>query len=84
MRYLRARIKAEDEMFGARVYMTDALMAVAGNTANMFGGSSMTGRWIDTIEERRDTRSPAEIAEDVMKAAGLVFEATGNRQQETG
>ena len=73
---MRARSRSEDEAYSVNVYATDALMAIAGNTAGMFGGSRMTARWQDMVEAKTDTRTPAQIVEDVMKKAGLVFETS--------
>lgn len=58
-----------------RAYVTDALMAIAENTARFAGGSAMTARWYDGYKPV-DNRSGDEIALDVIKQAGLHAEGT--------
>ena len=53
-----------------RAYVTDALMVVANNVAQALGGSQLQSRWMDTFKEP-DTRTPEEIARDVVKNAWL-------------
>lgn len=58
-----------------RAYITDALMAIAENTARFNGGKTMTGRWNDAYKPV-DTRSGDEIAVDVIRNAGLQARGT--------
>lgn len=55
-----------------RAYLTDALMAIAQNTCNFAGGSTMSGRWYQ--EQRpKDERDGDEIAADIIKRLGLTY-----------
>lgn len=63
----------EQKEFAYRVYVSDALKIITENTAKYAGGSHLTKRWVDIVTEKpEDTRTGAEIARDVIKAAGLV------------
>ena len=53
-----------------RAYITDALMAIAENTARFAGGRTMSGRWYDAYKPV-DTRTGDEIALDIIQRAGL-------------
>lgn len=71
MRYALSRYRREAEDKAYRVYITDALKVLTGNTANYAGGSVMSGRYAD-LWKPADTRSAEEVAADVIKKAGLV------------
>lgn len=69
---LQEYIKEKKEL-AYRVYVTDALKLLTENTAKYAGGSHLTKRWDDLVEKKPvDTRTGAEIARDVINAAGLV------------
>lgn len=53
-----------------RAYVTDALMVIANNVGGALGGSTIRARWMDTFKEP-DLRTPEQIAQDVVKNAGL-------------
>lgn len=53
-----------------RAYVTDALMTLVNNVARSLGGSSFTARWVDGYK-KQDPRTPEEIAQDVVRNAGL-------------
>ena len=53
-----------------KAYITDALMAIAENTAKFAGGSMMRSRWYDGYKPV-DERSGDEIAIEVVKKLGL-------------
>lgn len=55
-----------------RAYLTDALMAIAQNTCNMAGGSTMSGRWYKD-EKPKDDRDGDEIAQDIINRLGLTY-----------
>lgn len=55
-----------------RAYVTDALMAIAENTARLAGGRKMAGRWIQT-DASRDARGGDEIVRDAVRGAGLRY-----------
>lgn len=55
-----------------RAYLTDALMAIAENTARDAGGKAMKARWAEKFMPV-DTRTGDEIAMDVVRRAGLVY-----------
>lgn len=56
-----------------RAYITDALMAIAENTARFAGGQTMRGRWYQAYEPQ-DTRTGDEIALQVIQGAGLHYQ----------
>lgn len=63
----------EQKEFAYRVYVSDALKLITENTAKYAGGSHLAKRWADIVVQKpADTRTGAEIARDVIKAAGLV------------
>lgn len=63
----------EQKEFTYRVYVSDALKLITENTAKYARGSHLKNRWADIVEQKPvDTRTGAEIARDVIKAAGLV------------
>jgi hypothetical protein len=52
--------KRDDELF--RVYVTDALKSIAGNTARFNGGTEMNTRFKDILDPpEEDDRTPDEI-----------------------
>ena len=56
--------------------MTDALRITVENTAKFAGGSYIKARYIDIIEPKKvDTRTGAEIVEDIIQRAGLVVKS---------
>ena len=67
-----AAFMQEQEETRYRAYLTDALMAIAQNTANYAGGSAMNGRWYDAIKPT-DNRDGDEIAKDIINRLGLVY-----------
>ena len=70
--YCVSRFKHKQEEKQYRIYLTDALMVIANNTARAFGGSTVTMRYLDIIKPQ-DTRTGDDIAVDVMQRAGLTF-----------
>ena len=70
--YCVSRYKHKQEEKQYRVYLTDALMAIANNTAKMFGGSTINMRYYDIIKPQ-DTRTGEEIAVSVIQKAGLTL-----------
>lgn len=70
--YCVSRYNHKQEEKQYRIYLTDALMAIANNTARAFGGSTVTMRYSDIIKPQ-DTRTGDDIAVDVMQRAGLTF-----------
>ena len=55
-----------------RIYITDALKVIAENTSNFAGGSTLTVRYADILNGKgSDNRTAQEIADDVIKRAGL-------------
>ena len=54
-----------------RIYVTDTLKAIAENTSNFAGGSAPNVRYADWILENHEERTAREIADDVIKRAGL-------------
>ena len=63
----------EQKEFAYRAYMSDALKLITENTAKYARGSHLTKRYADIVTQKpADTRTGAEIARDVINAAGLV------------
>lgn len=55
-----------------RIYVTDTLKAIAENTSYFAGGSAPTVRYADwIIGNHSEERTAREIADDVIKRAGL-------------
>lgn len=55
------------------MYVTDALRIVTENTAKFASGGYLKHRYIDLIDPQpQDSRSGDEIAQEVIKTAGLV------------
>ena len=75
--YCISALKSNNETKSYRVYVTDALMAIAENSTHYAGmqgmvdyGKTITKRWIDALtpppeEEPEDNRSSEEIASDI-------------------
>lgn len=60
---------AEDEL--CRIYITDALKAIAENTA-LEGGKLMARRYYDILNPAEDdNRTAEEIIDDVLSSAGI-------------
>lgn len=55
-----------------KVYITDALKAIAENTARIVGGSAPTQRYAEMLDKKRDNRTGEQIAADIITRAGLV------------
>ena len=58
------------------MYITDALMAIAGNTARFGGGEHPRKRWTELVDRRpvpEDTRTAEEIIADVAERAGITI-----------
>lgn len=61
-----------------RVYLTDAVQAIAENTARIGGGRKISWRWVDVAglsgpSRPVDTRTAEEIIADVAGKAGLII-----------
>lgn len=56
-----------------QVYITDALKVIAENTAKFGGGSAITKRYFDMIDDRKpEPEKPVEqIIDEVIKNCGL-------------
>lgn len=66
----RFRRKQEEKQY--RSYIADVLMTLNNNLVSAWGGMKITTRYMD-LNKPVDTRTGDEIAEDVMKRAGLTF-----------
>jgi hypothetical protein len=64
MRYALARAKQDSVDKAYRVYVTDALKAIAENTARYVGGGYIKARYADLIEPKpEETRTPEQIVD---------------------
>lgn len=71
--------RREQEEKRYRAYVTDALKALTENTTHRLipgvgevsYGSYMTARWLQEAQKPEDTRSGDEIAEEIIRRAGL-------------
>ena len=62
------RRKKQETLY--RIYVTDALMAIASNTAKMFGGKEMQMRYEDMInnkphDEEQDKKDAAQVVDNI-------------------
>lgn len=73
MRYVRTKIAEDEEQLSYKKYMSEALMAVAENTARFAGGNHMTISWWEHHNQEVDIRTGNEIISDVMREAGIKF-----------
>ena len=76
MQYLLARRREDSRETGYRVYITDALKAVAENTARIGGGQTLTIRWADTLDRTRgpeEDRPASEIISEIAEKAGIII-----------
>lgn len=75
IRYVAAKVKEWTKEEAYRVYVTDALKAIASNTAPMAEeGTIMNFRFVDMVQTDRgneEEKSGDEIAIEVIKNAGL-------------
>ena len=65
----------QDKLY--KIYITDTLKALNDNlTTYIRGGSVINKRWIDLATKKvvYDNRTGREIADDIIKKAGLIFE----------
>jgi hypothetical protein len=71
-----ARRREDSREAGYRVYLTDALKAVAENTARIGGGQTLTFRWAETLDRTRgpENNKPAsEIISEIAEKAGIII-----------
>lgn len=67
-----SRYTEYQRVVACRIYVTDALKVIAENTSNFAGGSTLTVRYADILNGKgADNRTAQEIADDVIKRAGL-------------
>lgn len=68
-----ARVNERAKTEAYRIYVTDALRIVAGNTARYAGGDCIKARYIDVVEpKKQDNRTCEEITADIVARCGLV------------
>lgn len=72
---MRARYESEMQTFMYRVYVSDALYWQGQN-------KTLSKRWVELIEKKPvDTRTPEEIAADIIARAGLVLTKEGEADE---
>lgn len=72
MRYAIARYQSQQRDLAYRIYVTDCLRIISENTAKMCGGSYITEKFSDIINQKPvDKRTGEEIAADIIKRAGI-------------
>lgn len=72
MRYAMARYQSQQRDLVYRIYLTDCLRIIGENTAKIGGGSYITAKFSDIInQEPVDNRSGEEIAADIINRAGI-------------
>ena len=70
--YVIARYNYERQITLYKIYVTDTLKIIGANTAKSSGGSYFPHRWIDIVNpQEMDTRNGSEIAQEVIRRAGL-------------
>lgn len=70
MDYCIAFFQRQQKENAFRIYVTDALYAIAANTVKMFGGSSMQMRYADLIngkpqDTEQETKDAAEVVNHI-------------------
>lgn len=71
MNYAISRQRQTQKDMSYRIFVTDALKALAGNTSK-FGGSYMRVRWADTFSQKKqDERTGEQIVADVIRKTGI-------------
>ena len=72
MRYAMARYQSQQRDLAYRIYVTDCLRIISENTAKTGGGSYITAKFADIINQKPvDNRDGEEIAADIIKRAGI-------------
>ena len=72
MRYAMARFNQHQRDLAYRIYVTDCLRIISENTAKIGGGSYITAKFADIINQKPDdNRTGEEIAADIIKRAGI-------------
>lgn len=82
--HVAAFFRKDQEELRFRAYLTDAIKALTENTTHYIipgiqdaisYGAYMPERWIDGVKtwEKEDTRTGDEVAEDVIRRAGLTL-----------
>ena len=75
---LPVKILAQSRDEAYRLYVTDALNVIAFNTANAYGGKTMSKRYADIIDPKpEDNRTAEQIIDSVVKNAGLKIGGDG-------
>lgn len=76
MRYVDSRLKEKQREIAYRIYVTDALKILTTNSARMAGGSVLSVRYYDAVNNagNHDDRTGDDVALDVILRAGLRFE----------
>lgn len=67
MRYVAARIQRDDETYIRDIYSTDALKAIVGNIADVFGGTDLDLRYYDLIRPQAKEIDGEEIKDRIKK-----------------
>ena len=72
MRYAIARFNHHQRDLAYRIYVSDCLRIISENTAKMCGGSYITAKFADIINQKPvDNRTGEEISADIIKRAGI-------------
>lgn len=85
--HVAAFFRKEQEEKRYRAYVTDALKALTENTTNRLipgvgevsYGAYMPTRWLKEAQEPEDTRTGDEIAEEIIRRAGLKLKNEENQ-----
>ena len=71
-------IESHEKDIVYRVYVTDALEIIAYNLAKVYGGKTMSRRFLDIIKPKQeDNRTAEEIIKEVITRAGLKIGGDG-------
>ena len=72
MRYAIARYQSQQRDLAYRIYVADCLRIISENTAKIGGGSYITAKFADIINQKPvDNRTGEEIAADIIKRSGI-------------
>lgn len=77
MEHCWERYYTQQEEEAYRIYVTDALKTITENTCRFNGGGTMSKRWYD-LTKPADTRTAEEIADEVVRKAGLIQKHGGD------
>lgn len=74
-----AEFQQRQKVLAYQRYVADGIKVISENTAKFVGGSYLTKYFVDLINHQEDERTGDEIAEEIIRKAGLTLK--GGRGQ---